>query len=169
MMVRQRAWSDVRLASLVKPWMFVKVSRVSWRATLSNLEQGVYRRQQKGGQIIVEQWPAWLLPRSPFTLCKRTPEALRILNTRRIPLFSLSKRPTARQFYRVNCVDCDFSLEPCKIRIENDLKNFFDDLRSCKIVHKIVILIFWWVNWYARFCSSHWIFLSTFRLGLDLD
>lgn len=116
MMVRQRAWSDVRLASLVKPWMFVKVSRVSWRATLSNLEQGVYRRQQKGGQIIVEQWPAWLLPRSPFTLCKRTPEALRILNTRRIPLFSLSKRrgrPTARQFYRVNCVDCDFSLEPC--------------------------------------------------------
>lgn len=36
-----------------------------------------------------------LLPRSPFTLCKRTPEALRILNTRRatpVRLFSLSKR-----------------------------------------------------------------------------
>lgn len=67
------------------------------------------RRQQKGGQIIVEQWPARLLPRSPFTLCKRTPEALRILNTRRPTLvpslvFALetgvASRPSAQEFYQ---------------------------------------------------------------------
>lgn len=58
----------------------------------------------------MEQWPARLLPRSPFTLCKRTPEALRILNTRRptsVRLFSLSKRgwrPSAQEFYTINCV-----------------------------------------------------------------
>lgn len=66
----------------------------TWRA------RSVQRRQEKGGQIIVEQWPAWLLPRSPFTLCKRTPEALRISKHETYPLVLALETTRATKLFR---------------------------------------------------------------------